>query len=190
MAKYNLQPNEVVVLTESNVSHGGFLSAYTDELILTNVNLVLAKKGILGNSKGVRTFPINQIKVWNGRAQAMAGKASNGTPVLEVFFLNGQEKFSFQSGGKRKIAKWSSQIDAVVTGTATPAPPEAGLALPGTEAVAEALAETFKVLKGRFGSGSRAPVQVSGKCRSCGASVSGPGGQSVSCDYCGTAQQI
>lgn len=189
MAKYNMQPNEVVVLTESNVSHGGFLSAYTDELILTNLNLVLAKKGILGNNKGVLTFPIDQIKVWNGRAQAMAGKASNGSAVLEVFFLNGREKFSFQAGGKRKIAKWSSQIDAVVSGKATPAAPEAGMALPGTEAVADALVETFKVFKGKV-TGSRAPVQISGKCRSCGASVAGIKNQSLTCDYCGTAQQI
>ena len=189
MAKYNLQPNEVVVLTESNVMHGGMMAVYTDELMLTNLNLVLTKKGILGNGKGVLTFPISQIKVWEGRAQAIAGKARNGTPVLDVFFVNGQERFSFQSGGKRKIAEWSNRINEVVTRTAAPAP-QAGAALPGAEVVAGALADTFKVFKGRFGSGSQAPAQVSGKCRSCGAPVSGVRNQPVTCGYCGTAQQL
>ena len=31
-AKYGLQPNEVVLLKDENVMHGGFWSAYTDEL--------------------------------------------------------------------------------------------------------------------------------------------------------------
>ena len=97
MAKYNLQPNEVVVLTESNVAHGGLMARYTDELMLTNLNLVLIKKGVLGNGKGVLTFPLSQIKVWEGRAQAIAGKARNGTPVLDVFFVEGP-KVLFQVG--------------------------------------------------------------------------------------------
>lgn len=189
MAKYNLQPNEVVVLTESRVCHGGLLSLYTDELMLTSHNLVLVKKGVFGNGKGVLTFPISQIKVWEGRAHAITGRAHNGTPLLEVFFVNGQEKFSFQSGGKRKITAWINRINDVVTGTTSPAP-QAGAALPGAEAVAGALADTFKVFKGKFGSGAQAPTQVSGKCRSCGAPVSGLRGQPATCGYCGTAQQL
>ena len=58
-ARYNLQPHEVVLLKDESVMHGGFWSAYTDELMLTNLNLVLIKKGMFGNSKGVLTFPVN-----------------------------------------------------------------------------------------------------------------------------------
>ena len=98
-ARYNLHPNEVVLLKDESVMHGGFLASYTDELILTNLNLVLLKKGVFGNSKGVHTFPLNQVKVYNQLAQATIGKAPNHSDLLEVYFLNGQEKFSFQSGG-------------------------------------------------------------------------------------------
>ena len=42
-ARYNLQPNEAVLLKDDSVMHGGLMSAYTDELILTNLNLVLTK---------------------------------------------------------------------------------------------------------------------------------------------------
>ncbi len=48
-ARYNLQPNEVMILKGEGVMHGGgFGSSYTDELILTNLNLVLLKKGMFG----------------------------------------------------------------------------------------------------------------------------------------------
>src|SRR3954471_21080337 len=191
MAKYNLQPNEVVLLTESKVTHGGLLASPTDDLMLTNVNLVLVKKGIFGNGKGVMTFPLNQIKVWDGRAQVMLGKASNGRPALEVFFIDGHETFAFQSGGKRKIADWVDRINQVVTGTAPPTQPQRmGVALPGAEVVAGALADTFKVFKSKFGTTAEAPQQVSGKCRSCGAPVSGFQGRQVTCGYCDTTQEL
>ncbi|MFZ4841570.1 hypothetical protein [Mycetocola saprophilus] len=90
-AKYSLQPNEVVFLKDESVMHGGFWSAYTDELMLTNLNLVLIKKGLFGNSKGITTFPVNQIKVYNQQAQAVIGKAMNGSDLLEVYFLNGRK---------------------------------------------------------------------------------------------------
>jgi hypothetical protein len=203
MANYTFQPNEVLLLSESNVIHGGLMAKPTDDLILTNVNLVLAKKGIFGNGKGVMTFPLSQIKVWDGRAQVMLGKARNGRPALEVFFIDGQETFAFQSGGKRKIAEWVNRISQAVTGTVLPTPPQpAGVALgrrrerrsrsglPRTEAVAGALAHTFKVFKTEFGPSPEAPQQVSGKCRSCGATVSGTRGQQVTCGYCDTPQEL
>lgn len=100
-ARYNLQPHEVVLLKDESVMHGGFWSAYTDELMLTNLNLVLIKKGMFGNSKGVLTFPVNQIKVHNQQAQAVIGKATNGSDLLEVYFLNGRRSLPFRQVGRR-----------------------------------------------------------------------------------------
>lgn len=192
MAKgYNLQPNEVVLLKDESVCHGGFFSAYTDQLILTNLNLVIVKKGVFGNAKGILAFPINQIKVWNNQAQALLGKASNGFPQLEVYFLNSQENFLFQSGGKKKILDWVAKINQVATGQqATTTQPTPGLALPGAELVAGALKDTFDVFKGRFGAKTSTPTQVAGKCRSCGAPIAGVGGQVATCQYCGAPQQL
>jgi len=189
-AKYSLRPNEAVLLKDESVMHGGFLSAYTNELMLTNLNLVLLKKGMFGNSKGVLTFPVNQIKVYNDQAQAVIGKATNGSDLLEVYFLNGQEKFAFQSGGKKKINEWISKINQVVTGVEAPAQQEAGMALPGAELVAGVLKDTLGVFKSKFGSKSDAPVRVAGKCRGCGAPVTGFQSQAITCEYCGSAQQL
>lgn len=189
-AKYSLQPDEVVVLKEQNIMHGGFLSVYTDELILTNRNLVLLKKGVFGNSKDILTFPVSQIKVHDGKAQAVIGKAGNGTPRLDVYFLNGEESFAFQNGGKKKLLHWISKIREVVAGNFSPEDgTSAGLAIPGAEFVAGALKDTINVFKRKMGS-EPAPVSVSGKCVGCAAAVSGIQGQSIECDYCGTQQQI
>lgn len=51
LAKFNLQPNEVVLLKDDSVMHGGLFSAYTDELILTNLNFVpgtSSRRGTIG----------------------------------------------------------------------------------------------------------------------------------------------
>lgn len=189
-AKYNLQPNEVVLLKDESVMHGGFWSAYTDELMLTNLNLVLFKRGMFGNSKGVLTFPVNQIKVYNQQAQAVIGKATNGTDLLEVYFLNGQEKFAFQSGGKKKLNEWIAKIHQAVTGEEAPAQQSTGMALPGAEMVAGVLKDTLGVFKSKLGTKSEVPVKVAGKCRGCGAPVTGVQGQTITCEYCGSAQQL
>jgi hypothetical protein len=188
--RYSLQPNEVVLLRDERVMHGGLLAVYTDELILTNLNLVLVKKGILRNSKGVLTFPLNQIKVYNQQAQAVIGKAPNNTDLLEVYFLNGQEKFSFQSGGKKKIREWAAKISELLTGQEAPATRAPGMALPGTELVAGVLRDTLDVFKSKWGSSSHATSKVAGKCSACGAPIVGYREQTATCQYCGLAHQL
>jgi len=187
-AIYSLQPNEVVILKEERVMHGGALAVYTDQLILTNLNIVLVKKGLFGNAKGVRIFPVGHVKVYNGQAQAVIGKAANGTAVLEVYFLDGQERFSFQSGGKKKLSEWVVRINEVVTGESQQLQP--GMAVPGAELVAGVLKDTIGVFTSRLGSKSTAPVKVAGKCTACAAPLAGPQGQTVTCTYCGSTQQL
>jgi hypothetical protein len=190
MAEYNLQPNEAVLLKEEHVRHGGTFASYTDALILTNLNLVLVEKGFFGKSKGIRVFPINEVKVDSGQAQAVVGQDKNGTPALEVYFMDGEEKFTFQSGGKKKILTWAAGINQVVTGQEPPVEQETGMALPGTELVAGLLKDTIGVFKAKLGSKTDAPVKVAGKCTACGAPISGTCGSAVACEYCGTVQQL
>lgn len=189
-ARYNLQPNEVVFLKDESVMHGGFWASYTDELILTNLNLVLLKKGQFGNSKGVLTFPVDQIKVHNEQAQASIVKAANGADRLEVYFLNGQEQFSFQSGGKKKLNEWVAKINQVVTGQEASTQQASGMAIPGAELVAGVLKDTFGVFKSKLASKPDVNVKTAGKCRACGAPISGYEGLTTTCEYCSTPQQL
>ena len=48
MVKLNLKPDESIILKSKNISDGGLLSSYTDELILTNYNIYLSYS-ILGS---------------------------------------------------------------------------------------------------------------------------------------------
>jgi hypothetical protein len=189
LANYNLQPHEVVLIKEADVAHGGVFSAQTDELILTNLNLVLVKKGLFGNSKGILVFPINQIKLHAGRAQALLGSNPNGTPALEVYFLNGQEKFTFRGGGKKKVLTWTAKINQAVTGTESPGD-ETAMAIPGAALVAGVLKDTVSIFKTRFGSEAAPAAPAAGKCSGCGAPITGARGSTIVCAYCGTTQQM
>jgi hypothetical protein len=170
------------------------------ELILTNLNLVVINKRTLGKSRGIETFPLNQIKVHNGQAQALMGGTS-GYQSLEVYFLHGQEEFRFIKGGKKTIQTWIGKINEAVTGQ--PAAENGSSGSPGIDLVADALSSVpggdrvAGVLKGTLGAfnskrGAKpeAVVQIATKCVSCGAAVSGVQRQTVTCSYCLSAQQL
>lgn len=199
MPSYNLQPNEVMVLTEAGVAHGGTFAAYTDELILTSLNLVLIKKGMFGNGKGIRIFPLKEVKVYNGQAQAMVGRKTNGGAVLDVYFLNGQERFDFRSGKTKTIHNWVANINQVVTGQEIPdgrGPGAALMALPGADLVAGVLKDRLGLFKAMSEPNKQSParrgalVKAGGQCPACGAPVTGSQGQAATCEYCGTVLQL
>lgn len=193
MGEYDLQPGESFVCREGGVQHGdGFLANYTDDLILTSQNLVLIKKGAFGNRKGVLVFPLNQIKVYQGHAQAVVGKLRGGGSSLDVYLQNGTEQFAF--GNKNKAVFWSQKIDEVITGTVA----KMSSANPsGAEKLTGAVKDTVGAVKDVFGLRSKAEVAaaaaaapVAGTCVSCGAPVSGIRGQAVTCSYCDTPNQL
>lgn len=120
MAKYNLQPNEGVILKSKSVSHG-FWGGYTDEILLTNLNFVWTSIGIMGFPQKTHQYPLHQIKVYDGRAQVRLGEHSgNGSPMLEISFMDGtEESFGFQISDKeatKEILRWTKAINKAVTG--------------------------------------------------------------------------
>ena len=186
MAGYNLQPTESFVHRHEGVLHGGFLAVYTNELILTSQNLVLIKKGAFGNKKGFQVFPLREVKIFQGQAQALLGKQRNGLPALDVYFHNGTEHFGFQT--KKEATFWSKKINEVITGAAADS-----LNSSGAEKVAGAIKDTMDAFKDAFGFKSKAAaaaVPVAGDCGSCGAPVSGVRGQAIVCSYCDTAIRL
>jgi hypothetical protein len=145
---------------------------------------------MFGSSKGSQTFPVNQIKVYNGRAHALM-KSSGTSEVLEVFFLHGEEEFQFSSGGKKKIQTWIGKINEAVTGEPAVEVPSTSM-IPGTEKVVEALKGTIGAFKSIRAPKTESPVSipVTTKCVSCGAPVGGLQGQRIACTYCSAEQQL
>lgn len=197
MAKYNLLPNESIILKSESVMHGGLMAAYTDELILTNQNIVYVSKGMFGNIKNVERFPVNQIKMYNAEPQAILGKQQNGQPQLEIYFLNGHECFAFQSSNKKEVVQWVHAICKLVTGhESNTVSPGSGSAIPGTEYLAETIKGTVDTFKNAFGIKSKATddgvssEKVTKKCIACSAPLTGSKGQTVHCKYCDTDQVL
>jgi hypothetical protein len=180
MDKYNLQSNESVIMKCERVLHGGMMAGYTDELLLTNLNIVLVKKGLFGKIKNIQHFPVNQIKLFNEKAQVMVSKQQNGSPKLEVYFQNSQESFGFES--KREAEQWSNNIARLLAGES-----EFNTDTTMTGAIAETLKGTLDTFKGVFG---KMPEKIAIDCVSCSASITGLKGQVARCQFCGREQQL
>ena len=203
-ANYDLMPNEAILLKQNSVAHGGVLSAYIHELVLTNKNLIFVNKGVLGNIKGIYKYPLNQIKMFNGMPQAIMGKLGNGTASLVVYFINGQtEVFYFDGFNKTIIKKWIKAIRNTVgsdeeslhtyddSNTVSEAIKGLGNQINGLKnsfisTVEEKSNITIPPLPSFVGKGN----QITKKCISCSAPLTGIKGQKVRCKYCDTDQVL
>ena len=206
--KINLAPNESIILKEVSVAHGGVMAIYTDELILTNLNLICISKGMFGNTKNIYYYPLSQLKQYNGKAQVVIGKLSNGTETLELYFVNGTETFNFQSNNKKTIKRWIEEISNAVgcqpIGSHNACDSDNDL---DPDSLAGAINEVGKQFKevgneflNAFGfkpkktSGTattpQEPTVVNKKCFSCSAPLVGKKGNVVQCKYCDTEQTL
>lgn len=195
---YQLMPNEYIILTNDRVKHGGVIGAYAGKLLLTNLNLVYIDKGVFGNIKGISSLDLKMVKIFNGQAQVLQTKARNGIPQLEVYHMQGQEAFSFQTGGGREIQKWRQEINRLLTGNdlEDTAESKIGNIIPGADIFADTLKGTMDTFKGALGMKSTSKSEqaslekVAEKCSACGANLTGNKGQKVRCNYCQTEQVL
>lgn len=197
MAKVNLQPNEVILLQSEGASKAGGFFNQPGDLVLTNHDIIFVQKNMLGKSKGQERYPLNQLKCYNGQPQALLSKA-NGYPQLELIFQNEQVAFSFMSLSKREVVRWVDAITKVVNGETVDTTSNLSAAIPGAEFVAETVKDTLGKFSGALGiSGIGAKIgltpsneQVTKRCISCRAPLSGTKGQPVKCQYCDTKQTL
>ena len=202
MAKYQLQSYEGVVLQETGICYepNKLSTAYTDELILTNLNLIHVRKGVFMGTKGVRYIPLNQVKVIGGKCQALVGKAQNGHAILQIYTQQGTEEFAFRTKAKKNAGIWANEISRLVTGR------DSENALESQDApeydfedtVVGQLKEAFGEVGAAFGIGfgksgqqQKSSVErVSTKCSGCHAPITGVKGKAAVCKYCDTEQVL
>ena len=202
MVKYQLQPNEGVVLQETGIRYepNKLSTAYTDELILTNLNLIHVRKGVFMGTKGVRYIPLNQVKVIGGKCQALVGKAQNGTAILQIYTQQGTEEFAFRINAKKNAGIWANEISCLVTGR------DSENALESQDAPEYDFKDTvvgqfkdafdevgaaFGFEFGKLGQQQKSSVEhVSTKCSGCHAPITGVKGKSAVCKYCDTEQVL
>lgn len=194
MTNYNLQPNESFILNSEHVHNGNT----SGELILTNLNLVyITSKGIFKTTYIPKLYPINQIKVFNGKAQVILGKNGN----IDVHFINGVESFKFWNSdtmfsdkkAEKEASRWVNAINQLITGQVSDIDTSISSKLAGSDGIAGTIKDTFDIFKGALvgkTSNNEIPTKIAKKCMFCGAPISGTKGKIVRCQYCDAEQQI
>lgn len=203
--KFNLSQNESVIMKEDRISHGGTFSGYTDELVLTNLQIILVSKGVFGNVKNIEYFPLSQLKVFNNQAQVFVGKKSNGTTILDIYFFNGEESFGFES--KKRARLWVESINNLMTGQSVNIDSLGKNTSSQFDGITEQLSDTAVQVKEQlglvgdsfksaFGIQSKNRIKenksekITMKCPACGAPLSGEKGIIIRCQYCDTDTRI
>jgi hypothetical protein len=192
-AKYSLQPNERVILeaepaTRLRQSGSQPLTFNSQELVLTNQNIILITTGAFGKTKGTQYFPLDDIPVIDGIPRVNVVNKT-GEHLLEVDFQSGRETFSFQR--KKTLRAWADNIAKLRTGSSDDFSTARDRSIPGTAYVAESLKHTIGAFKTSFGLKSDSNLEkVARKCASCSAPISGVRGRIVRCEYCDSDQQL
>lgn len=96
MTKINLQPNEAIILRDSEMKHdrGGRFDSELDELVLTNQALIVVHKSIFGNVKDIQRYALDQVTIANNSPQVVIGMSQNNERQLHVYFRHGIEAFT------------------------------------------------------------------------------------------------
>ena len=90
-----LQPDESVILRADEIEYGGPFSGGC-ELILTNKNIILNRKGLLGLGAEVKNFPLSDIHMVNGEPQVALGKKSASiTEVMTGRKVEREDEFAW-----------------------------------------------------------------------------------------------
>lgn len=183
MENYSLAPNEGIVIQYDGVYH----NRKPSEIVLTNQNLICVEtnSGMFKTTYNVLKFPISQIKIVNGQAQASVIKDENDW-ILQILFQNGTEKFEFPCAfldrikKKQEADKWVEQISLLLTSRSASNTTDTSL----TGELKNVLRSVGINVK------TKQPENITTKCMGCMAPVSGQRGQTVCCRYCDTEQTL
>ena len=186
MVDYNLLPNEGLLLKNEAVLHpiGNKIGNF-GELILTNLNLVYIRKGPFGGVKEILKFPVSQIKIVDEKPQIFIGK-HNASNQIEIFYINGHEMFVFPQSSKREVLKWLDKISELLTGHEADIDISERNTIPGFTVATDLLKNTIGTFKEVF----KEKQNVTNRCTSCGALISGIKGEVKKCEYCGVEQTL
>ena len=93
--EFKLSPEEAVILRTGKIGYGGGFQLpsmfNSNELILTNKNLILLKKNMFGQTEDTLYFPLSKILMANGRPQVKKSNPSHMEYALDVYFETGME---------------------------------------------------------------------------------------------------
>lgn len=191
MADYSLDRDEAVIMKEMLAGYGPpAMNLSSFELVLTNRKLVVIRRGMRrsGPALEVRTFPINQIRLFNGQPQVMLRDRN----AVEIYFPNGPESFRFHLNAV--AVRLVDQVNLLATGRESEVVVDNDVLTSSSPDYLRAMRqESFEAFRGRPGAKPQAPQPVpkaTAKCMGCGARIDGFEGRWATCAYCGNQQQL
>ncbi|MBQ9002028.1 MAG: hypothetical protein IJ087_09260 [Eggerthellaceae bacterium] len=194
MAEYAFAPDEYVVLKaqEVRLDEGkSFSVPRPGELMLTNRNIVLPRKGLTGKVKGYEVYPLADIRLVNGAPQCRLDTSDFMDVKLEIALRDRLVTFVFGGlDGKKEVRAWINAIYQILLGQDAP---EEALgkgkfeSLFDEENIADAVGRVYGSFENAFQrKRNEAAADVSMRCPSCNASLKGRPGATVACPYCGS----
>lgn len=207
MKNLNLYSDEAVLLQTNSARCTSLESGSTDELILTNRRIIhrwSIPKLFSKNIEHVDEYPLNRIKIVDGKAQAKYWRntANEDDQELRLFLLDQELFFKFWSEKPREarheIFQWMDAISMQLTGTPAdkPAEPSTAKAIPGVAWLTDTIKGTVDTVREtwtRQNAKQPTPVvrkPITKQCIGCHAPLSGIQGQRVVCKYCDTKQTL
>ncbi len=185
MADLNLRSDEKIILEDGDVSESGLSGSllFSDDLYLTNYNLIYVYVGLFGKVKNIKKYSLEDIKIdeneepmayrdWNEDADSVELRVELRSKTLEVLFSEDTEE---------NVEMW---VDAIKTAVED---------LPGKERKKEAKKDTeeTKEIKEEAAPKPEENVKfVSKDCLGCGMLITGGEGKLVVCEYCDTKQAL
>lgn len=206
MSKVDLLPDEAIIMRDSSMMHdcGRPFAAISDELVLTNLALIVTHKNLWGSIKDVQRFSLDQVKVVNNNPQVVIGTSQNGERQLHVYFNHGIEAFALGDSDDdaeagiletlltpvkeketRNLYEWQTAISRAVLALPQNSNSEACSTTNSavSHVISDAGAKSVTVV-------SNSVTHVTKKCIGCMAPLSGVHGQKAICRYCDTEQVL
>ena len=187
---YDLLPGETVLaqaervsryITERKTTGGG-------TFILTDKRIIWIVKGTFGKIKEQISFPLNDIGIYDNKANVQIKESFGEPAVMTINFKSSLEKFRFWDSDKKTSKIIANHINRIVTGVDIELF-SSRRSIPGSDILADTLKGTFDTFKENF-VGKKKVVQITIKCPACGASFVGYKGQVAQCPYCGNMQNV
>ena len=194
---YNLLPNEGIIIKSEGINNGGTFSGWTDELILTNLNIIHVVRLFI-RVKEIRKLPIRSVRIVNGYPQVIVRqKEDEGLISVQIFFDDGHpETFGFAEGEEREAVEWVDSLSQAITGHPSNIiciEEQTGfLGLSSKlKIVTQGPLEPLSDLGTTRNAEKKDPPKIVTKsCIGCGAPVTGKEGEVAICDYCDTKQTL
>ncbi len=220
MSDYNLNEDEFVLLREERplLGHGKDDDPEPlDEVVLTNVNLILVNTvnvSVFKTKRMLMRCPLEQLICANDRPQ-MAITQINGHLYLRIPFADGAIQLRFSNESRHHAQSWADNIAHAAAGEFDQIQEDTGLissvmAVPGAEGAAALVGNVFAGIRSavqpQAPAASPAPkapkapkaavappaaaAHGTTRCAGCHAPLDGKPGKRVTCPYCGTTQTI